>query len=203
MRGRRTLVGLVGLGVVLLGVVAAFFLLRGEDEDDLGLAAFSNRGTPIRMQLPENLGPYGDVTGETILMAERGGLRFLRLPRKDGSSCWATAGRRGGFWSITGYSCEGDFVRFPDPRRPVMVLGRITIDPAQRLTNYQQFVGFAADGVKRVGVIDAEDRLIQVTGVTGNTFFTPDPPQGVKRLAALDAAGQVIWRGPEVPQPTE
>lgn len=54
-----------------------------------------------------------------------------------------------------------------------------------------------------MGVIDEQDRLIQVSGVTSNTFFAPDPPQRVKRVAALDAAGEVIWRGGEVPQPDE
>ena len=203
MARRRNLVALALLAVVAVGVVAAFLVLRDSDEDDRGLAAFSTRGRPIEMDIPRRLGPWGKLTGEAVLISERGQTRFLRLPRDDESSCWATAEQRSGFWSLTGYICEGDFIRFPDPKRPVMVIGRISIDPAARLVNYERFVGFAADGVKRIGIIDAEDRLIQVTGVVENTFFTPGPLSGVKRLAALDATGEIIWRGDEVPLPDE
>lgn len=204
MERRRSLL-VLGLlvALVLVVAVAGVVLLRDDGESDLGLAAFSTRGTPIRMEIPETLGPWGDVTGEAILIAERPSLRFLRLPRKDGSSCWATAEQRSGVWSLTGFTCEGDFVRFPDPKRPVMPIGRISIDPVKRVWNYEAFAGFAADGVKRIGVLDANGRLVEVARVAKNTFLADEPPQGVKRLAALDAAGEVIWRGDEVPQPDE
>jgi hypothetical protein len=203
MDRRRAVVALAVLAVIVLGVLAAFLLLRDGDAEDRGLAAFSTRGTPIEMDIPENLGPWGKVTGEAVLIAERGEIRFLRLPREDGSSCWATAEKRSGFWSIIGFSCEGDFLRFPDPKRPVIATGRVTMDPAKRLMSYDRFIGFAADGVKRIGVIDAQNRVIGVTDVVDNTFFAPAPLTEFKRIVALDAAGEIIWRGAEVPVPTE
>jgi hypothetical protein len=199
---RRTQVTAALVVLIAFGVAAAFFLLRDGSEENSALAAMSNRGTPIEMEIPERLGPWGDVTGEATLIAERGDIRFLRLPRKDGSSCWATSEEASGFWSITGYACETGFVRFPDRERPVMVIG-IQQAVGNRLISYQRFAGFAADAVKRIGVIDAQNRLIQVTGVVDNVFFTPEPPEEIKRVVALDATGEIIWRGPEVPLPDE
>jgi hypothetical protein len=198
----RRLVAVSILAVIALGVVAAFLLLRDGSDDDKGLAAMSNRGRPIQMAIPDRLGPWGDVTGDAMLIAERGDVRFLRLPRKDKSSCWATAERRSGFWSITGFACETGFLRFPDPERPVMVVGRMQ-GTGNRLVTYERFEGFAADGVTRIGVINARDRLVQVAGVTDNVFLTPVPPENIKRIVALDAAGEIVWRGPEVPLPEE
>lgn len=203
MDRRRAVVALAVLALVVVGAVAAVLLLRDGGDEDQGLAAFSTRGTPVDMEIPKQLGPWGKVTGEAVLIGERENVRFLRLPREDGSSCWATAESRSGFWSLTGFACEGDFLRFPDPKRPVMVVSRQQGDPVTRLFSYDRFEGFAADGVRRVGVIDAEDRVVAVAAVRRNVFSTPEPPAAFKRLVALDEAGEVIWRGAEVPQPTE
>jgi hypothetical protein len=202
MAGRRNVVALLVLAAVAVGVAAAFVALRDGDEDS-GLAAMSNRGTPIEMAIPERLGAGGRMAREAILIAERGGIRFLRLPRTDGSSCWATGERRSGFWNLTGFRCETGFTRFPDPKLPVMVVGGYRVLPGTQFIVYDYLAGFAADGVKRVGVIDAQDRLIPVTAVLGNLFFTPRPPDRVKAIAALDGAGEIIWRGGEVQLPDE
>jgi hypothetical protein len=183
--------------VIAAGFAAAFLLLRNGDEDT-ELATISNRGTPVEMEIPERLGLARDLTGEAVLIAERGGLRFLRLPRADGSSCWATGERRSGVWSLTAFACETGFERFPDPKRPVIVLGQLVLSRVQPgVSSYSSFAGFAADGVNRIAVIDSDDRLIQVTNVVDNVFFTPDPPADVKRPVALDATGEIIWRGDE------
>ena len=206
MKGRRTLVALIVLAVVLVGVLAAFLVLRdGDDGSETALAAFSTRGRPIELAVPERYGAPNSpkFTGEAVLIGERGGLRFVRLPREDGSSCWATSERRSGEWQLTNYACETGFLRFPDPERPVIVVGRLTVLPGTQSMVYDSFAGFAADGVRRIGVIDEQERLIQVTGVVDNVFFTPTPPDRIKAVAALDAAGEVIWRGGDVPPPDE
>jgi hypothetical protein len=203
---RRVAAVLIAVIVIAVGAIAAVLLLR----DDGGgvnetLAAFSNRGRPIEMALPERLGPNVKPTGEVLLIAERKGLRFLRLPRVDGSSCWATADRRFGDWGLTEFACETDFTRFPDPRRPVLTVGRLGVspDPELRLIDYTTFAGFAADGVRRVAVIDEHDRVVPVAEVVRNVFYAPTPPTRVKAIAALDAAGMVVWRGGGLPAPAE
>ena len=202
---RRSHVAAVFIAVIGLGVLAAFFLLRSDDaDDDAALSTMTNRGRPIEMAVPERIGPgTPTLTGEAIQIVERGGLRFLRLPRDDGSSCWAIAERRSGTWQLTNFNCETDLQRFPDPEQPVMTVGRLQISPVNQRMNYLSFAGFAADGVKRVAIVDGDDRVIPVTNVVDNTFFTPTPPQDVKTIAALDADGKVIWRGAGVPPPDE
>lgn len=201
---RRSQVAAVLIAVIGFGVLAAFVLLRSDDRGDAALSTMTNRGRPIEMAVPERIGPgTPTLTGEAILIAERAGLRFLRLPRDNGSSCWAIAERRSGAWQLANYSCETDFQRFPDPEQPVMTVGRLQISPVNQRMNYLSFAGFAADGVKRVAIVDGDDHVIPVTNVVDNVFFTPVPPQDVKTLAALDAEGKVIWRGAGVPPPDE
>jgi hypothetical protein len=200
---RRTQVALVLVAAIALGVLAAFLLLRRDDGEDLAFSSMTNRGRPLEMAVPESAGAGAKFTGEAILLAERGGVRFLRLPRADGTSCWSTGERRSGVWSLTGYSCETGFLRFPDRERPVMVVGRLLLAPPTQLMAYDSFAGFAADGVARIGVMDGNDRVIEVTEVVDNVFFTPDPPEEVKAVVALDAAGEVIWRGLGAQQPAE
>lgn len=201
---RRSQVAAVFVGVIALGVLAALFLLRSDDGDDAALSRMSNRGQTIEMEFGVRIGAdEAKPTGEVVLLAERGGLRFLRLPRTDGSSCWAIGERRSGLWQLTGFNCETGLTRFPDPEQPVMTVGRLLIQQVDGQLNYVSFAGFAADGVKRVAIIDADDRVIPVTNVVDNTFFTPTPPQDVKTVAALDAEGTVIWRGAGVPPPDE
>ena len=187
------------VAVILLGAAAGAVLFRGGGDDDRGLSAFSNRGTPIELAVPQLLAAKPRVTGKAILIEERNGIRFVRLPREDGSSCWGTAEQLSGAWSVTNYACETGFTRFPDERRPVMVMGRLEIrqNGDDATSAYQSFSGFAADGVARIGVLDRRNRLIEVTDVVENIFFTPEPSQDVKRVVALDSAGEIIWRGAE------
>lgn len=202
MSPRRSQVAAVLVVVIGIGVLAAFFLLRSDDGDDAALSTMSNRGSPIEMEFGVRISAdEAKPTGEVVLLAERAGLRFLRLPRTDGSSCWAIGERRSGLWQLTGFNCEAGLTRFPDPKQPVMTVGRLQISPVNQRMNYLSFAGFAADGVKRVAIVDGDDSVIPVTNVVDNVFFTPTPPQEVKTVAALDAEGKVIWRGAGVPPP--
>jgi hypothetical protein len=199
--------GRVAVVLVILaaaGALAAFFVLSSNGDDDPALSTISNRGRPIELEFAVRIGAgEAKPTGEVMLLAERAGLRFLRLPRTDGSSCWAIAERRSGLWQLTSFNCETGFTRFPDREQPVMTVGRLQISPVNQRMNYLSFAGFAADGVNRVAIVDAADRVIPVTNVVDNVFFTPTPPQDVKTVAALDAEGKVIWRGAGVPPPVE
>jgi len=199
---RRTAAVLLLL-LILVGFVASFVLLRSSDQEDARLAAMSNRGRSIEVDVPERVGPGAKLDGRAILIAERGGVRFLRLPRVDGSSCWATSERRSGLWKLTEYGCETGFLRFPDPQRPVLVLGRLELASETGMVAYSSFGGFAADGVKRIGVVDSRDRVVEVTDVRDNVFYTPDPPQDAKAVVALDEDREVIWRGFEAQRQAE
>jgi hypothetical protein len=201
---RRTAAVLIA--AVALGASAAVLLSWGDSGGaDESLTRFSTRGRPVEMAVPERLGPpsFPKTTGEVILIEERQGLRFLRVPLVDGSSCWASAERRSGLWHVSQSWCETGLGRFPDPKRPVVFIGTVVPELDTRLFEYQSFQGFAADGVKRIAVIDRQDRVVPVADVADNVFVAPTPPEKAKTVAALDEAGEVIWRGPGVQLPDE
>ena len=99
-------------------------LLRDSDGENGALATMSARERPVTIAVPERIGPPNTprLTGEALLIGERAGFRFLRLPREDGSSCFAYSERRSGDWQLLGFNCETGFQRFPDPAQPVMTV---------------------------------------------------------------------------------
>jgi hypothetical protein len=200
----RRLALALAAAVALVGALAAFLLLRGGDED-AALARISAPQRPIRMPIPNPLGgPRSpEPTGEAFVIAERRGIRLVRLPRRDGTSCWGAYELRSGDWSLTTYRCETTFQRFPDPREPLRVLGPVFLTIGSPLQDYQSFQGLAADGVHSVGVIDARDRLVPMARVQGNAFWADRPTDRVKAVVALDEDGEVIWRSPTVEWPEE
>ena len=202
---RRTLVVAALAVVVLAAAGAAVLLLRDDGGEDYSLGVMSTRGRPFQMPVPEQLFTPGSpkTTGEALLIAERDGIRLVRMPREDGSSCWGTSEHRSGEWQLTNYVCETQFNRFPDPTSPVLVLSRGGIIPGTRLRTFEGFTGLAADGVQRVGVIDAQDRLVPMADVRGNAFYADPPVDRVKAVVALDEDGEVIWQSAPVPLPDE
>jgi len=79
----RRLVAVLISAVIAAGGGAAFFALRDGDESaDAELSALSTRGRPFEMPVPERLGlPSGPKnTGEAVLIAERRGIRIVKLP---------------------------------------------------------------------------------------------------------------------------
>lgn len=183
--------------VAAAGVAAGFILLR-DDGQKTALATLSAVETAFEMPLPETLGlPDGPkTTGEAFHLAERDGLRIVRIPQDDGASCWGTAERRSNEWQLTHHTCETGFGRFPDSESPVLVLSRGGFLSGTELLSYESFRGLAADGVQRVGVIDAQDQLVQVADVVGNAFFVDAPQDRIKAVVALDKGGEILWRSP-------
>jgi hypothetical protein len=201
----RRLAALLTVALLALGAFAAFLLLRHGDDEDAALARLSAPQRPYKMPIPNPLGGPGspEPTGEAFVIAERKGIRLLRLPRQDGTSCWGAHELRFGDWQLTNYSCETTFQRFPDPKEPLRVLGTAFFSVGTQLREYQSFHGLAADGVHGVGVIDARDRLVPMARVQGNAFWADPPVDRVKAVVALDADGEVIWRSAPIPMPDE
>lgn len=200
---RRVGAGLIA-ALLALGATAAFLFLRDGDED-AGLARLSAPQRPYKMPIPNPLGGPGspEPTGEAFVIAERKGVRLVRIPRRDGSSCWGAHELRSGDWHLTNYNCEATFERFPDPKQPLRVLGTVYLVLGTQLFEYQSFQGLAADGVHSVGIIDARDRLVPIARVQRNAFWAEPPTEEVKAVVALDDDGEVIWRSPGAQQPDE
>lgn len=202
---RRTLVVAALAALVVVAAGAAFLLLRDDGGEDYSLGVMSSRGRSFAMPVPEQLFMPGSpkTTGEALLIADRKGIRLVRMPREDGSSCWGTSEHRSDEWQLTNYVCETQFNRFPDPTAPVLVLSRGGIIAGTQLRTFEGFNGLAADGVKRVGVIDEQDRLVPMADVRGNAFYADAPGDRIKAIVALDENGEVIWRSDPVPLPDE
>jgi hypothetical protein len=201
----RRLAAVLAVALVVFGAFAAFLLLRRGGDDDAELARLSAPQRPYKMPIPNPLGGPGspEPTGEAFVIAERKGFRLVRLPRRDGTSCWGTHELRFGDWQLANYGCETTFQRFPDPQQPLRVMGTVFYDMGTQLLEYQTFFGLAADGVHSVGVIDARERMVPVARVQGNAFWADPPTDPVKSVVALDDDGEVIWRTPPAPLPDE
>jgi hypothetical protein len=204
MTRRRTFVALAVVALIALGMLAAYVLLRDGDEER-AYATISAQERPFEMPLPTTLGLPSSpkTTGEAFFLAEKDGIRIVRVPREDGSSCWGTSERRSNEWQLTSFICESQFGRFPDAESPVMLLARGGILSGTILMVYESFVGLAADGVAKVGVIDEQDRLVPMADVDGNAFYADAPEGRVKSVVALDEAGEVIWKSPPRTPPDE
>jgi hypothetical protein len=204
MTGRRTFVALAVVGLVAVGVLAAYLLLRDGDAEP-AYATISAQERPFEMPVPPTLGLPSSpkTTGEAFFLAEKDGIRIVRVPREDGSSCWGTSERRSNEWQLTSFMCDSQFGRFPDAETPVMLLARGGFLSGTTLMVYESFVGLAADGVAQVGVIDEQDRLVPMADVDGNAFYGDAPEGRVKSVVALDEAGEVIWKSPPRTPPDE
>jgi hypothetical protein len=204
MTRRRTFVALAVVALIALGTLAGYLLLRDGD-DEPAYATISAQEQPFEMPLPATLGLPSSpkTTGEAFFLAEKDGIRIVRVPREDGSSCWGTSDRRSNEWQLTSFICESQFGRFPDAESPVMLLARGGFLSGTILMVYESFIGLAADGVAKVGVIDEQDRLVPMADVDGNAFYAEAPEGRVKSVVALDEAGEVIWKSPPRTPPDE
>jgi hypothetical protein len=119
------------VGLIAVGLLAAF-LMRGGD-DEAAFATPSAQERPLEMPVPASLGLPSSpkTTGEAYFLAEEDGIRSVRLPREDGSSCWGTSERRSHEWQLTNFVCESQFGRFPDTESPIMLLARGGISMAR------------------------------------------------------------------------
>jgi hypothetical protein len=83
------------------------------------------------------------------------------------------------------------------------LLSRGGFIPRTQFREYESFQGLAADGVVRVGVVDARDRVVPLAPVQDNAFWAETPGDRVKGVVAFDGEGDVIWRSPPVEWPEQ
>jgi hypothetical protein len=162
---------------------------------------FSNRGTPDmpgeqelnNVRVADRLGLQ---PGSTMRLAERSGVLFYAVRGKDQRQCFGISASASANPELTTLMCPGGDgpAAFPSPSRPVLDLSPMMGRHGSTLKYFPSMMGFAADGVAEVGVVDREGR-VHTTLVEGNVYFTEDladvPAQA---LVARDAHGEVIWR---------
>jgi hypothetical protein len=183
---RRRLAALAFIGAAIAAPAAAF-------ADEIGsLLGFSTQGTPVATSdtpftrvsgFAEALGELG-VPSTLRLLATRDGISFYAARRPDGHYCFAvdSAGRKGLGCDMG--SPAGAF--FPSPQRPIFDFSRFS--------KGERLVGFAADGVVRVALIDGSGAVIASAPVIDNVYANASPPPGAAGVEALDAHGKVVYR---------
>jgi hypothetical protein len=183
---RRRLAALALASAAIAAPAAAF-------ADEIGsLLGFSTRGTPVATSdtpfarlssFTEAFQELG-VPSTLQLLATREGISFYVARRSDGKYCFAvaSAGRRGAGCDLG--SPAGAV--FPSPQRPIFDFSRFS--------QGERLVGFAADGVASVALIDASGAVVDSAPVIDNVYADASPPPGAAGIEALDARGTVVYR---------
>lgn len=203
---RRSLPALTALIVgIAFGALTTTFAVAQSDPtraDAKSLSRISTKGTLVQLTPRSQSAldfsrrqPGGldspQSTGQARLMAKRGTAAFFRILLADGNACFYT-GRsveESGTYELGGGSCWT-----PAPRFPILDLSPIQADGPGGF-QVLQIQGFAADGVKTIGVADARGDLVAEVAVKNNVYkITAYPPGGVVELRAYDGGRNVLQR---------
>lgn len=186
-RDHRLRLAAVALAAAAIAVPAAAFA------DEIGgLLGFSTQGTPVATSDTSfaHLSSFADalqqlgVPSTLHLLGTRDGISFYVARRADGKYCFAveSAARRG-------VGCDLGTPAgavFPSPERPIFDFSRFS--------HGARLVGFAADGVASVALVDASGAVIASAPVIDNFYAEASPPPGAAGIEALDAHGTVVYR---------
>ena len=158
--------------------------------DDIGgLLGFSTHGQPVATgdTALSQVSGLGDAMQElgfpsTLrLLDERDGIRFYAARRTDGRFCFAIERRAG-----KAVGCVLGGPSFPSPERPILDFSRFS--------GGARLIGFAADGVANVSLLDGSGRVIASAPVVNNVYAEADPPAGAVVVVAVDTHGTVVYR---------
>lgn len=128
------------------------------------------------------------ATKEVFLLATRGDRAFYRVGTPPTSNCYGV-GNASSLGVFDGMRCSDASAPFID--FSVIEMSR----PNPNEVKLLRVEGIAADGVASIGVIDVTGKVVARTPVIGNVYSMSSPPKGALRgLAALDAAGDVLWQ---------
>lgn len=156
--------------------------------DEVGaLFGFSNEGTPV----PTSSSPFSrdsslnqameelGFPSRLQLLTERDGVRFYAARRANGTFCFAV--------DLDGRKAVGCSVApaFPSPERPIVDFSRFS--------KGARIVGFAADGVSTVALVDSSGSTLATAPVIANVYAASNTVPGAVGVEALDARGTVVY----------
>jgi hypothetical protein len=191
-RPRRRLLVAAVAAAAIAAPAAAF---SGTLADLLG---FSNAGTPV----PTSSIPFDEATKLTQAEQELqfpdqvsnlgtlDGITFYATKNAAGDDCFALSGNVKAIW------CLFDQQPFPSVERPIMGL------PIGQNDQLGQLVGFAADGVARVDLLDSTGAVVASAPVSGNIYdatFATGPQ--LASVVAYDASGNAVYTQTLLPGP--
>ena len=182
------------LALLVAAAVAAVLAARGDSRRSL-YDGISNRGRVVPtagLSAADRADLDGSGVVELRLLAERGGLRFLKGTTASGDSCVILARTVAGRDRFGTFGCPS---RFPSEDMPVADLTSYTqgLDDAYPLVT--EVAGFAADGIGAVGVrTPAGD--VRWTPVTDNVYVAEPAATRAAAVLVRDDAGRVIRTTP-------
>ena len=168
--------------------VAAIGLPAMAFADEIGaLFGFSNEGTPV----PTSASPFSrdsslnqamqelGFPSRLHLLTERDGVGFYAARREDGVFCFAV--------DLNGSKAVGCSATpaFPSPQRPIVDFSRFS--------KGARVVGFAADGVSTIALVDASGATIATAPVIDNVYAATNITPGAVGVEALDERGAVVY----------
>lgn len=189
---RRTLLIAVAAAVIALPALAIAAGLGG-------LFGFSTQGSSVATSST----PFGQASGLDQAMAELGfpstlqliatreGIGFYAARRADGHVCVAVDAAPGSpankavGCDLGNPSLAGN-PAFPSAERPIIDFSRFS--------SGARLIGFAADGISTVNLLDAAGTVIASAPVTDNVYADAKPPAGGVAVEALDGHGTVIYK---------
>jgi hypothetical protein len=155
--------------------------------DEVGaLFGFSNEGTPVRTSaspfaqdssLNQAMQELGFPT-RLQLLTERDEVGFYAARRENGAFCFAV--------DLDGRKAVGCAPAFPSPQRPIVDFSRFS--------KGARIVGFAADGVSTVALVDPSGATIATAPVIDNVYAATNTSPGAVGVEALDSQGAVVYK---------
>jgi hypothetical protein len=156
------------------------------------LSRLSSPGVPVQLPASDPRTKRLEGAGYTSIsaLATVRDRTFYRFDLRSGEACFGT-GNSAADWPIGTIMCRIRPPYFPSPELPVLDLSMVGMDRGEATPTYLRIEGFAADGVARIGAVDAEGRVIARIPVDGNVYSAP-APLGTVRLVALGDDDQVL-----------
>jgi hypothetical protein len=186
---------------IAAGAFLAVFLPALAVASHYGVFHISNTGQPIdRSQLSLNDLSALDESGFTSdvnRLGERAGVAFYVAHSRSGGLCFATGSASGSTPKLDYFvGCQRHSPSaFPSPEQPILDLSPLKTTNPRVAVYVRRLVGFAADGVDRVGFVDRQG-TIHATPVVDNIYatdwFTTDVAGTA--IVALDRDGNVLYR---------
>jgi len=162
-------------------------------------------GTPVkdltpgeRFVLSEEIG----ATGRVELLATHGSRSFYVIRKAGGALCYAVGERRSNLTPAqlelrSRFQALGCLPTglFPSRALPVLDFSSYRSPPGRRLPGIlERLEGFAADPVRKIGVIGADDRIAYTATVEDNAYSAGRADvAGARGLVALDEHGKPLW----------
>jgi hypothetical protein len=196
-RLRRLLLPALAVVVAALAVGSALALTGRLD----GLL----HGTPVNDLTPSErfiLGEELGANGRVELLATHGSRTFYVVRKARDELCYAVGERRANLtpaqlelrsrFQAIGCMAKGVF---PSRRLPVLDFSSYRLRPGDRLPGtLARLEGFAADPVRKVGVIGPDNGIAYTAPVQDNTYSAGSANvAGARGLVALDEHGKPLW----------